>query len=1106
MPAPRFAALALLVLLAPALVAARSLTGAASSGQKSAIEQMQEDCLSDDEIIDIQNDTSSTFYGLDNADCKACMADTYTLEMDVWPCREDICQNYKFFAEAYPAAPSSPTAFNCAVCVADNDPNVCQLCVSLVPSAYSELNKTTPSTDVLDARAWCVAAATYKVKVNDTNDAVVSAGTGTAPAFADVNAEENKFTAAVTVCANIPDSYTATFGDVSGAFWKDWCLKCLWSPTAQPKPAGTLEYADWAAMAAENETRPTDYGACAFQANQSFYIEAALIKPVGIRETCAWEKTDVLDEFMPPVVEQTIGDNNPPNVTSGFVVSECVTCMDATYQYADARIPGVLGTQPINTSKAYACALCRHPNWMKAATEDEAILLAKQCFACVADPNVYNAWGCNFCYEAVFLATKEGRSPPASATENCTTCVMSNPYEDKVGTYGWACAECASIADDDIRALCMTCVMAPSLMTAEFVNDTLAASLLDKDWVGMASELICSCIDMAKASTWEEGSVAAWYVASCPECTAMQKTCYKRRNITWAAIPNHGGVAEDPRVPFVKVVNAELPSNYTLLACNAALTEDEKMYLVTVLNGSICTTDAGSVKPDGIFDCRAMLDAADAACSIAVPDGAFPGYMLVHLDETIQVNGTGDGCVKCMSKLNNVTGTKDFAYACEQYCMNTYTITNLAEHDQCNTCISDGAALDTDPAVSPCEMCIQSVSWNVFPNATDRFARRAECMTCVNNVNVQIDKNKNWACGECAKMTSEAAGTACFACLAKNSVDPCACVDGVKRGWLFFAPASSACLDSTTITTSLTNGTLKGSITNGSYAPEQCAKIADGLGHPTFGLDEVGSCYTFPANIQYITGLPGLDPNCKVGAVNNCLCTFTPGAPDVPVGVGAPTPECSTDLALNGLTNGTCADIQGGGWVLVRHVPVSTILSGGWHPVNDNLEGTATAYGIPSNSVAAPAWGVKWNFGTFDEYLFVTGDCNHSLIATPAQVGTSYRDAYNNTVNAVTYTATARNVIFTTGSINNPKWLKRSNHDEDPYISLGNHEADCKPNATNIKLDACMAEGMLYAETSSTTGLYHRYLMKDAGGANVYIRKTECASKTAVESGVAGGE
>ncbi|KAG1668366.1 hypothetical protein FOA52_004875 [Chlamydomonas sp. UWO 241] len=886
--------------------------------------------------------------------------------------------------------------------------------------------------------------------------------------------------------------------NINGAARKDWCLKCLWSPTAQPKPAGTLEYADWAAMAAENKTRPTDYGACAFQANQSFYIEAALIKPVGIRETCAWEKTTTLDEFMPPVVEMTIGDGDIPNLDLGFAVSECVACMDATYQYADDRIPGGGGDQPINTSKAYACALCRHPNWM---AEGDA-LMAQQCFDCLAEPNVYSGWGCNFCYEAVFLATKEGRNPPASARTNCTECVKSNLYEDKVGSYAWACAECASIADDDIRALCLTCVLTPAKSIDFFVVDganekTLAASLLDKDWVGMASEMICSCVDMAKASTWD-GSGENWYVASCPECNAMQK----RRNITWAAIPNHGGMAEDPRVPFIKVVNADLPSNYTLMACDAALTEDEKTYLATVmLDGDSCAfADSifGTMDANGDLSCeggkrrKLSADTAAPTCSIAIPDGDFPGYMLVHLDETIQVNGTGASCVKCMSGLNNVTGTKDFAYACEQYCMNTYTITNLKEHDQCNQCVSDEAALESTPAVSPCEMCIQSVSWNVFPNATERFARRDDCMKCV-NVDPVIDKNKNWACGECAKMTSEAARTECFTCLTENVVDPCACVDGIKRGWLFFDAATSACLNSTIVTAALTDGTLKGSTTLGPFKPEQCAKIADGFGHPTFGLDEAGACYTFPANIQYITDLPGLEPACVVSANNNCLCTFTAdtGAPST----GLTLAQCSTDLAADGLTNGTCADIEGGGWVLVRHVPKAPVGNKGWHPVNDNLEGTAERYGTPSAAVADLAWGVQWNFGTFDQYLFATGDCDHWLIATPAAVGTSYKNVSGNTVEAVSYTNQAHTIVKSSGTNTSPKWLKRKDftHDEDPYISLNDHLKDCPANSAD---NACETEGMLYAETrgANVNGLWHRYLMKAHGGANVYIRKAECAT------------
>ncbi|KAG1653674.1 hypothetical protein FOA52_012969 [Chlamydomonas sp. UWO 241] len=160
---------------------------------------MQKDCLSADDISAIVTAAGGTPYcGLGTQDCKACMAYMDKLDMDVWPCREDVCQNPKFFASKYPA--SDPTnTFNCADCVAANDPKVCQLCVSMVPSASSALNKTT--TDVLAARAWCVKAATYKIAPNTAG--VVGDADGTAPPFGDANANAPTFTAAVTVFVEI---------------------------------------------------------------------------------------------------------------------------------------------------------------------------------------------------------------------------------------------------------------------------------------------------------------------------------------------------------------------------------------------------------------------------------------------------------------------------------------------------------------------------------------------------------------------------------------------------------------------------------------------------------------------------------------------------------------------------------------------------------------------------------------------------------------------------------------------------------------------------------------------------------------------------------------
>ncbi|KAG1663314.1 hypothetical protein FOA52_006273 [Chlamydomonas sp. UWO 241] len=433
-----------------------------------------------------------------------------------------------------------------------------------------------------------------------------------------------------------------------------------------------------------------------------------------------------------------------------------------------------------------------------------------------------------------------------------------------------------------------------------------ALKLDSTEWVGNASEIVCSCVDMAKASTWGEGELASWYISSCPDCTAMQKSCYKRRNITWSEIPNHmtvdGFVDEDPRVPFIKVVNAVLPNSYALWTCDDAPAGDEKAYLVSVLNVSTCATLNGTSV--SVFE-GDIVCGGDGSfeCSIAFPSGEFPGYMLAHLDETIQVNNTGASCVGCMRTFLG-GANEEFAYACEQYCMNTYTISNLLEHNQCNDCIKAGAELDK---VSPCEMCIQSVSGNVFPDATDRLARRGRCMTCINDASDMVDANKDWACGECAKLRSDAAYTQCFTCISEGDLDPCACVDGVKRGWLFFEAAAGGCFDQEAIDTELEDGELEGKGTKtetGNVTADQCAQIADGLGRPTFGLDKEGYCYTFTANIPYISGL-NVTSGCAAGD-ENCLCSFTPVTTTPIANTPAPGP-----ITLAGLTVGQSSNSSG---------------------------------------------------------------------------------------------------------------------------------------------------------------------------------------------------
>ncbi|KAG1681539.1 hypothetical protein FOA52_014045 [Chlamydomonas sp. UWO 241] len=238
----------------------------------------------------------------------------------------------------------------------------------------------------------------------------------------------------------------------------------------------------------------------------------------------------------------------------------------------------------------------------------------------------------------------------------------------------------------------------------------------------------------------------------------------------------------------------------------------------------------------------------------------------------IQVNNTGATCVECMRNLTGeASGLEDFAYACEQYCMNTYTISNIDEHNQCIKCISDGAAL-TVGKVSP----------------------RAGCMTCDNDVDNQ-DPNKDWACGECTKMTGTVASTTCLDCLREAWVDPCACVDGVERGWLFFDEPSTCVVASgdSSVEAAFTDDELMGGMT-ADLTMYECAKLADAEGAAVFGITgdqsdgSTGDCYWSSANVPFIDGLvtkeilATCDPT--ESTAGGCVCLYTPGKAGAPAG------------------------------------------------------------------------------------------------------------------------------------------------------------------------------------------------------------------------------
>jgi len=161
--------------------------------------------------------------------------------------------------------------------------------------------------------------------------------------------------------------------------------------------------------------------------------------------------------------------------------------------------------------------------------------------------------------------------------------------------------------------------------------------------------------------------------------------------------------------------------------------------------------------------------------------------------------------------------------------------------------------------------------------------------------------------------------------------------------------------------------------------------------------------------------------------------------------------------------------IDGGGWLLVRHVPAGPT----WHPAADELVGTAV-YGDPSQGPASSsAWSIKFDDDDFDQFLFATGDEAKWLIAAKGQV---VGDFYNN----------AKRDIIKSSSSDQPyqaRWYRRGKfYPEDPWISLTDHSSAMGNN------------DLLYGGNSYGLDKYgkakgHAKVLSAHSGANVFIRK-----------------
>merc|ERR1719478_1135366 len=170
-----------------------------------------------------------------------------------------------------------------------------------------------------------------------------------------------------------------------------------------------------------------------------------------------------------------------------------------------------------------------------------------------------------------------------------------------------------------------------------------------------------------------------------------------------------------------------------------------------------------------------------------------------------------------------------------------------------------------------------------------------------------------------------------------------------------------------------------------------------------------------------------------------------------------------------------CADIKGGKWTVVRHIPACTL---GWHLATDHLAGTQE-YGNQTNLKynAPDPWSVIFSHIHFDEFLFATADCEIWLIATRAAV---MGDEYEEAVRPIAYSSIQPN------GPSSARWHNRQDKKGDPWISLVDYK-----NALN-------SGEVVYAEAGMGGENAKKGLPGGAtqalpvhGGANVYIRHKE---------------
>lgn len=476
---------------------------------------------------------------------------------------------------------------------------------------------------------------------------------------------------------------------------KDYCTRCVQIILLDDK--GELG-PEWTNTDPDQVPYPAyEFGKCVAAAQSLQALLTGQEDPSGIQSLC-FDTYKAFEQKYPVYTE----DERPP-------ISECIQCVIESTLLSP--IPAV------TSNKAYGCSqYCLDPSLVH---NDDQL---DQCRQCITSKTITDPWACSNCMAAINSIDLTDDETFEQRT-SCMGCVENNPFmfRDGYSNFNWACGQCASLGDSEIRQECYRCIS----------NETGFIKNPDD---------ICQCIDITVNNGF----------SSDVGLDAMQRSCFS--NWTVDVLLDNNSI--DLQLVYMYLNDSALNgaefAQYRADLVEALGIEWRPLHVL----GGIMPTNGATC-----LDCMADMVIYNSELDTPGPDRRFACRQYCQ-DPTLILDE--DQATQCTEALKCKIVDPDTGV--ESY-LDPWGVQN---------CLVISTTIGTYPSTTAIVVgATQSTS------EVDTIAR-ALCLGCICENPGKYDSFP-WACGQCSTLSTQAARDACFTCLQAGLLDPCQCVDDAKN-------------------------------------------------------------------------------------------------------------------------------------------------------------------------------------------------------------------------------------------------------------------------------------------------------------------------------------